>query len=309
MPDMRPEKPFPTFIMGFPALVALLAIGFGLPLAVQSWTFVEESALVTAEVTAMRDNTTCSERRVSSGSGSTSRYETVCSTVYFPTVRYQTEDGAQFENEVMGFLNDPGVEPGDRVDVRYRIADPIVVQFARWRTMWGLPVGLIGLGLFFGACFGGMAWANRKARLSGRMVPGPVPQPMPVWVSVVTMILPLGMAALTGLIARDTIDFYQNSRVTSATVVEPMVDSTDHPVLEFVDHHGKTIIGATETNPFDTLNVAGRVIDVRYRLDEPAKFRAAVTSMSIWWPSLVLGIFASVFVLGFGGALVFMARG
>lgn len=306
MDQMRPVKPFPTFIMGFPAMVTLLALGFALPLTIQAWTFIADSDSVTAEVTDMRETVTCSERRRPDSRIAT---ETVCSTIYFPTVRYTTLSGERLENEVMSFLNDPGLSTGDEVAVRYVRDDPILVQIDRWRVNWGLPLGLWGGVVVFGGAFAGMVWVNRRARRSGRMVPGFAPDPPPLWVTLVTLFFPFILSLLTALLASDTIDFYRNSRLTTAEVVQPMVESTDHPVLRFTDQFGQQVTGQTETNPFDTLNVAGRIIDVRHRLDDPAKFRAAVTSMSIWWPTVTVALFAAVFSFAFIGALVFMARG
>ncbi len=310
MPATRPARPIPSFMMGFPALVMVLALGFGLPLAWQARDFVRASEVVPAEVTAVRSTFDCSSNStVPSGSGTRWRERNTCSEVFYPTVRYRTITGVAYENEVMGFLNGFDAAVGDRIDVRYRRDDPELVQVDRWATIWGIPLGLLAVGTAFGAFFFWLRSVNARAARSGAVETVMQAEPLPLWVVATTLIAPFGLTYMTGVLASGTFEFWRNSEPAEAVIVAPMQSSTDPPVLRFADRRGNEIEGEPETVPFEMLNVPGRAVPVLYRTDDPHVFRAAPGAMSIWWPTITVGIFAGVFGVALVGALVFMSRG
>ena len=169
--------------------------------------------------------------------------------------------------------------------------------------------GLLGLGLLFGFFWGGMLWLNRRARAAGAVERRGPRQRVPIWVTLTTLLIPGALALLTGVMATDTWEFHQNSRLTDAVVVEASVSADDYPVLRFANQWGERVEGKPETSPFDRLNVANAPTKVRHRLDDPSIFRAAPTMWSIWKATITVAIFAALFGIILVGALRFVARG
>ena len=312
MSDRRQRKFFPAFIMGFPALVTFVALGFAVPLLFQAKSFVESSVRVTGQVVSIREQESCSTYTTDRQGRSLTSKQTRCTTLLYPVVKFTTLTGEPHEHEIMKFVNRFDEKPGDPVQLRYLRDNPWQVQLDDWQAIWGLPLGLLALGGVFGAAWFGMLRVNRRV--------GPLPEPrmpgamrahmkVPVWVTVVTLLVPGLLALLTGTIAAGAIEFWQNSRLTQAIVVSAAAGPEETPVFRYRDHRGQEIEGEPETPPFETFNVAGMPTQIRHRLDDPAVFRAAPTAFSIWKPGIVVGMFALLFGVVMVAALRFMARG
>ncbi len=308
MANGRKRGLIPGFIIGFPALVTIMALGFAVPLLLQAKDFVAESASVQGEVVSVRELTECSTSQFDRNGRSITGTRQTCATVFYPTVQFTAQTGAQHEHEIMKFVNRFHAKPGDVIALRYVRSDPYKVQLDNWQVIWGLPLGLTALGLLFGFFWGGMVWLNRKARASGTVAHRGPRQHIPIWVTLTTLVIPGALALLTGVMATDTWEFHQNSRLTDAVVVEASVSANDYPVLRFANQWGERVEDKPETSPFDRLNVANAPTKVRHRLDDPSIFRAAPTVWSIWKPTITVAIFALLFGVVLVSALRFIAR-
>ena len=299
----------PGFIIGFPALVTLLALGFGVPLMFQAKDFVDSSVAVPGQVVSIREQTDCSTTRYDRQGRSTTSSRTECFTVIYPTVKFTTLVGEPHEHEIMKFVIRFDEKPGDRVDLRYLRENPFLVQLDDWKAIWGLPLGLMALALVFGGIWAGMIWINRRARAKGLTSYRGKGERVPIWVTITTLLIPGLMAWLTGVLAAGAIEFYSNARLTNAVVVQAAASSTDYPVFEFIDHRGQKVTGEPETSPFETFNVVGMPTHILHRTDDSSVFRAAPSVYSTWKPTITVGLFALLFGGGFVGALRFIARG
>lgn len=84
----------------------------GIYIGVDTWQFRNNSEAGTAEIISLRG-----ERNSTSGSSGPSRDYIS----YYPTVRFATRQGMQYEMETTQALQEPNAEIGDRVPVRYYI--------------------------------------------------------------------------------------------------------------------------------------------------------------------------------------------
>ena len=306
---MAGQRLIPGFIIGFPALVTIVALGFAIPLLFQAKGFVAASVPVAGELVSVRELTECTTTRFDRNGNSMTGTRQVCSTILYPTVRYTTRSGEVHEHETMKFVNRLDEKPGEALGLRYLKDNPYQVQLDDWKVIWGLPLGLLATGGLFGFFWFGMLWMNRRARAAGAVATRGPKQHVPVWVTIATLILPGALALLTGVMATDTFEFYQNSRLTEAVVLKASQTSTDEPVIRYSNQWGERMQGQPETAPFDKLNVAGAPTKVRHRLDDPVVFRVAPTMWSIWKPTIAVAIFAALFGVILVGALRFIRSG
>lgn len=293
--DPRPPRPaLPGFVVGAPLFVGLILLCLGLPLAWQAWEFRSAGHRAEGVVTALRSETRCS------GAGRDRR----CTRVWRPTVRFsQPVTGETLEVETAQSLSSPRFRPGDRAPLRYLREQPRMVRIDDWRAVWAVPGALLGAAAL--AFAGGLALrrhARRHARPAAPTAPASTPPPR--WVTAATLVFPAAMALSTGLLARDAAEFRAASRLTTGEVIEPATGPDARPLFRYRDHEGRLREGRPETSPWTDFAAAGVTSPIRHRLDDPAVFRATPSALSLWAPTLVLGL-ATAF---FGGALIAALR-
>lgn len=303
MTEQSPQlKPFiPGFILGFPALVALTLLGLGVPLTWQAFDFVQTSAPTQGELVSWRESRSCtSSYQRSVGVNSVS-----CTTVWYPTVRYETDDGSAFENETMSTAAKDAYDVGDAVPLRFVRATPRLVRVDDWALIWAVPLGLCGAGLVAALSYW---WLHRFSWRHAREDPlAATPTVVPRWASAVTLAVPTLLAIGAAFLAMDTLEFHRSSRLTSAVVVEPAKDDNAAAVLRYEDQFGELHQGSPESSAFGALNVVGLTVNVRHRVDDPHVFRVTTSEWSLWAPTLIAAGWAGVFAVAFIGALRFIA--
>ncbi len=111
-------------------IVALSAVSIflfaGIFIGVDTWQFRHNSEAGTAEIVSLRG-----ERNSTSGSDGPSRDYIS----YYPTVRFVTRQGMQYEMETTQALQEPNAEIGDRIPVRYYINEnqgQVRLEYGAW---------------------------------------------------------------------------------------------------------------------------------------------------------------------------------
>lgn len=117
----------------------------GIAIGVDTWQFRNNSAAGTAEIISLRG-----EQKSTSGSDGPSRdYVT-----YYPTVRFTTGQGMEYEMETTQGLQPPIAAIGDRVPVRYSVNGnraQVRLEFGAWWD-WLLAGSITIISLVFFLC-------------------------------------------------------------------------------------------------------------------------------------------------------------
>ncbi len=115
-------------------------------LVVRTQEFLSDSSSASGEVIGLVSRQSCDEDEDGSNRS--------CTTVYAPRVRFTTGDGRQVVFVSGTASSPPSHREGDRVDVRYRSANPMDARIDSFIDIWigGLVTG--GLALFFAALGG-----------------------------------------------------------------------------------------------------------------------------------------------------------
>lgn len=130
-----------TIILAGVSIFLLMGIYIG----VDTWQFRNNSEPGTAEIISIR----AESKRGSGSDGRSSDYVS-----YYPTVRFATRQGVQYEMEMTQAVQPPIPEIGDRIAVLYWIAGnrgQLRLDYAAWRD-WIVAGSVTGVSLLFFVC-------------------------------------------------------------------------------------------------------------------------------------------------------------
>lgn len=119
----------------------LLVVFLGIGITVDNWQFRNSSERATGEILSMREE--FGSREDEDGFSKTE-------ISYFPTIRFESLEGDEYEVEVAHPIVEPIPEIGDPISIRYEVTKPQYIRDENGLFYdWLIGAGIMAAGLFF----------------------------------------------------------------------------------------------------------------------------------------------------------------